>query len=134
VASRGPCPPSRCRPRDNADRVEVVDIGRHWVIREAGLPTRVHCGVPLHELPPAQRFISAGLEGEVGEIVGGEPKTLMRWVWPQHADDDVVREASDESLTPRSPREDIGTRRPGADAPDDGLHWSGVDETEGAET
>jgi hypothetical protein len=46
------------------------------------------------------------LEGKVGEVVGGEPKTLLRRVCPQHADDDVVREASDESLTSRSP--DIG--------------------------
>jgi hypothetical protein len=67
------------------------------------LSTGVHRGVPLHELPPAQRFVSAGLEGEVGEVVGGEPKMLLRWVLPQHADNDVVREASDEGLASRSP-------------------------------
>jgi hypothetical protein len=37
----------------------------------------VHRGVPLYELPPAQQFISAGLEGEVCEVVGGEPKMLL---------------------------------------------------------
>jgi hypothetical protein len=58
---------------------------------------------------------------------------LPRWVWPQHADDDVVREASDESLVSRSPREDIGMRRPGEGAPGDGLHRPDVDEAEGAE-
>jgi hypothetical protein len=50
----------------------------------------VHCSVSLHELPLAQRSVSTGLEGEVGEVVGGEPKTLLCWVWPQHADDDVA--------------------------------------------
>jgi hypothetical protein len=58
---------------------------------------------------------------------------LLRWVWPQHADDDVVREASDESLASRSPREDIGTRRPGEGALGDILHQPSVDEAEGAE-
>jgi hypothetical protein len=38
---------------------------------------------------------------------------LLRWVWPQHADDDLVPKASDESLASRSPRWDIGTRRSG---------------------
>jgi hypothetical protein len=28
---------------------------------------------------------------------------LLCWVWPQHADDDVVREASDKGLASRSP-------------------------------
>jgi hypothetical protein len=56
------------------------------------------------------------LEGKVGEVVGGEFKMLLRWVWPQHADDGLVREASDESLSDESlascsPRQDIGTRR-----------------------
>jgi hypothetical protein len=59
---------------------------------------------------------------------------LLCWVWPQHADDDVVRETSDESLASRSPREDIGTRRPGEGAPGDGLRRPGVDKAEGAET
>jgi hypothetical protein len=103
--------PEPSRPRGGVDRAEVVDVGRHRVIREAGLSTGVHCDVPLHELPPAQRSVSAGLEGEVGEVVVSEPKTLLCWVWPQHADDDVVREASDESLVSGSPREDIGARR-----------------------
>jgi hypothetical protein len=58
---------------------------------------------------------------------------LLRWVWPQHADDDVVREASDESLASRSRREDIGTRRPSEGAPGDGLRRPDVDEAEGAE-
>jgi hypothetical protein len=58
---------------------------------------------------------------------------LLCWVWPQHADDDVVREASDEGLRPRSPREDIGARRPTEGTPGDGLHRPGVDEAEGAE-
>jgi hypothetical protein len=88
-------------------RAEIVDVGRHRVVREAGLSTGVHCGVPLHELPPAQRFVSAGLEGEVGEVVGGKPKTLLRWVWPQHAEDDVVREAS----RPAAPVRTLGRGR-----------------------
>jgi hypothetical protein len=50
----------------------------------------VHCGIPLHELPPAQRSVSAGLKGKVGKVVGGEPEMLLCWVWPQHAKDDVV--------------------------------------------
>jgi hypothetical protein len=41
------------------------------------LSTGVHQGVLLHKLPPAQRFISVGMESEVGEVVGGEPKTLL---------------------------------------------------------
>jgi hypothetical protein len=54
------------------------------------LSTGVHRGVPLHELPPGYRFVSAGLEGEVGEVVRGEPKTLLCWVWPQYADGGLV--------------------------------------------
>jgi hypothetical protein len=54
--------------------------------------------------PPGQWIVPASLEGEVGEVVGGEPKTLLCWIGPQHADDDLVREASDESLVSRSPR------------------------------
>jgi hypothetical protein len=73
------------------------------------------------------------LEGEVCEVVGAEPKTLMCPVWPQHADVDVVREASDEGLASRSPREDIGARWPGKSTPDNGLHRPDVDEAEGAE-
>jgi hypothetical protein len=46
-------PPSRCRPRGGADRAEVVDVGRRRVVWEARLSSGVHCGVPLHELPPA---------------------------------------------------------------------------------
>jgi hypothetical protein len=33
---------------------------------------------------------------------------LLCWVWPQHANDDVVQEASDESLAPRSPVRTLG--------------------------
>jgi hypothetical protein len=116
-------------PDNGADHAEA---GRHRVVREAGLSMGVHRGVPLHELPPAQWSVSAGLEGEVSEVVGGEPKTLLRWVWPQHADDDVVREASDEGLVSRGTREDIGAKRPGVGSPGDGLHQPGVDETKGA--
>jgi hypothetical protein len=94
---------------------------------------RVHCEVPLHEFPPVQRSVSAGLEGEVGEIIDGEPKTLLCRFWPQHAGGDVARVASDEGLTRRSPREDIGARRPAEGTASDGLHWPGVDAAEGAE-
>jgi hypothetical protein len=52
VSSRGPCSPSRCRPRGGTGRAEVVDVGHHRVVREAGLSTGVHRGVTLHELPP----------------------------------------------------------------------------------
>jgi hypothetical protein len=58
---------------------------------------------------------------------------LLRWVWPQHVDDDIVREASNESLVSCSPREDIGMRQPGEGAPGDRLYRPGVDEAEGAE-
>jgi hypothetical protein len=58
---------------------------------------------------------------------------LLRWVWPQHADDGLIREASDESLTSRGPHQDIGTRRPGEGTPGYGLRRPGVDEAEGAE-
>jgi hypothetical protein len=97
------------------------------------LSTRVHCGVPLHEFSPAQRFVSAGLEGEVGEVIGGEPKTLLCWVCPQHADDDVVREASDEGLASRSSHEDTGARWLAKGTTGDRLHQPGVDKAEGAE-
>jgi hypothetical protein len=82
VSSCGPCPSSRCRARGGAGRAEVVDAGRHRIIREAELSTGVHCGVPLHELP--QPNGSSPLR-EVGEVVGYEPKMLLRWDWPQHA-------------------------------------------------
>jgi ribosomal protein S27E len=104
MLSCDPCPQSLRRPRGGIGRAKVVDVGHHRVVREAGLSTGVHRGVPLHELPPGQRLIPASLEGEVGEVVGGEPKTLLRWVGPQHADDVLIREASDESLASRSPR------------------------------
>jgi hypothetical protein len=94
---------------------------------------RVHCGVPLHEFPPTQRSVSAGLEGEVGEVIGGEPKTLLCRVWHQHADDDAVREASDEGLASRSPREDIEARWPAEGTAGDRLHRPSVDKAEGAE-
>jgi hypothetical protein len=71
MSLRGTCPPS-CRPRGGAGRAEVVDVGRHRVAREAGLSTKVHRGVPLHELPLGERLVSASLEGEVGEVVGGK--------------------------------------------------------------
>jgi hypothetical protein len=93
----------------------------------------VHRGVPLHELPPSKRLGSTCQEGEVGEVVGDEPKTPLRWVWPQHGDDHLVREASDESFTSRSPRQDDGTRWPGKGTPGDGLRRPNVDEAEGAE-
>jgi hypothetical protein len=93
----------------------------------------VHCGVALHESPPAQQSVSAGLEGEVGEVIGGKPKTLLCRVWPQHADDDVVREASDEGLASRCPHENIGAKWPAEGTPGDRLHQLGVDKAEGAE-
>jgi hypothetical protein len=65
-----------------AGRAQVVDVGRHRVVREAGLSMGVHRGTPLHELPPSKRLSSACLEGEVGEVVGCEPKTLLRWIRP----------------------------------------------------
>jgi hypothetical protein len=53
MLSCGPRPPSHRRPRGGIGRAEVVDVGRHWVIREARLSMGVHHGVPLHELPQA---------------------------------------------------------------------------------
>jgi hypothetical protein len=110
---------------------EAVDIGHHrvsggWAVHGGTL----RCTTPL--TAPPQWSVSAGLEGEVGEVVGSDPKTLLRWVWPQQADDDVVREASDEGLASRSPREDIEARRSGEGAPSDGLHRPSVDKAEGA--
>jgi hypothetical protein len=96
-------PPSHHRPGGGTCRAQVVDVGRHRVVQEAGLSTRVHRGVPLHENSPSKRLGSACLEGEVSEVIGGEPKMLLRWVWPQHADDGLVRETPDESFPPRSP-------------------------------
>jgi hypothetical protein len=58
---------------------------------------------------------------------------LLRWIWPQHADDRLAREASDESLASHNPCQDVGTRRSGEGTPDDGLRRPGVDEAEGAE-
>jgi hypothetical protein len=104
MPSRGPRPSSRRRPRGGTGCAEVFDVGRHRVVRKARLSMGVHHGVSLHELPPGQRLVSASLEGKVGEVVGGEPKTLLHWVRPQHANDDLIREASDESLASRSPR------------------------------
>jgi hypothetical protein len=92
---------------------------------------RLHCTAPW--TPPRQAAQLCCLEGEVGEVVDGEPKTLSCWVWPQHADDRLVREALDERRISRSPREDVGTTRPGEGTPSDGLRRPGVDEAEGAE-
>jgi hypothetical protein len=52
MSSRGPCPPSRRRPRGGTGRAEVVDVGHHRVVQEAWLSTGVHRDVPLHELLP----------------------------------------------------------------------------------
>jgi hypothetical protein len=109
----------------SASRALIVDVGRHRVVWEAGLSTGVHCGVPILELPPSKWLGFACLKGEVGEVVRNEPKTLLRWVWPQHADD---HQALDESFTSRSPHEDVGTRWLG-----DGLRRPGLDEAEGVE-
>jgi hypothetical protein len=73
------------------------------------------------------------LEGEVSEVIGSEPKMLLYWVWPQHVDDDIARVASNEGLARRSPREDIGARRPAEGTAGDGLHRPGVDTAERAE-
>jgi hypothetical protein len=81
---------------------------------------------------PSQRLGPASLEGKVSEVVGGEPKMLLRWVWPQHADDRLVRQASDESLASRSPYQDVGARWSGEGTPSDGLRRPGVDEADGA--
>jgi hypothetical protein len=81
--------------------------------------------------PQSKRLGSACLEGEVSEVIGGKPKTLLCWVWPQHCNDHLVREASNERHTSRSPRQDIGTGWPGEGTPDDGLRRPGVDEAEG---
>jgi hypothetical protein len=67
-------------------------------------------------------------------VVGGEPKTLLCRVWPQHADDDVAREVSHKRLTRHSLREGIGARRPAEGTAGDGLHRPSADEAEGAET
>jgi hypothetical protein len=50
----------------------------------------VHGGIPLHELPSGERLSYAGLEGEVGEVVGGEPKTFLCRVGPQHCHDHFI--------------------------------------------
>jgi hypothetical protein len=58
---------------------------------------------------------------------------LLCRVWPQHADDDVARVASDEGLARHGPREDIGVRRLAEGTADDGLHRPSVDAAERAE-
>jgi hypothetical protein len=71
-------------------RSQRIHIGRHWVIWEAWLSTGGHGGVPLHELALGKRLVSAGLKGEVDEVLGGEPKTLLRPARPQHGHDCLV--------------------------------------------
>jgi hypothetical protein len=133
MTSRGPCPPSRHTPRGYAGRAEAINIGRHRVDREARRPWGyIAVYRSMNSLQPSGPSLLAW-KGEVGEVIGGEPKTLLHWVWPQHADDDVTREASDESLTHRSPCEDIGARRPAEGTAGNGLHRPGVDEAERAE-
>jgi hypothetical protein len=41
MLSHGSCPPSRRRPKGIAGGAEVVDVGRHWVVLEAGLCDRI---------------------------------------------------------------------------------------------
>jgi hypothetical protein len=103
VPPRSQCPPERCRSGHGAGHMQLVDVGHHRVVQEARLSTGVRRGVLLHELPPNKGLGSTCLEGEVGEVVGGKPKMLLCWVWPQHADDRLVREASDEIFTSRIP-------------------------------
>jgi hypothetical protein len=128
------CPPGPCGAEGGVGRSQRVHVGRHRVVREAWLSTSVHHGVPLHEFLPGEWLSFAGLEGEVGEVVGGEPKMLLRWVWPQHGHDRLAREASDECRVSRCLRRDIGTGRPGEGTPGDGLRRPGLDEVEGVET
>jgi hypothetical protein len=90
------CPPSCCGARGCEGRSQRVHVGRHRVVWEAWLSTRVHGGVPLHELNPGERLVSADLKGEVGVVVSRKPKTLLRWVRTQHGHDRLVREAPDE--------------------------------------
>jgi hypothetical protein len=97
------------------------------------LSTGVHGGITLHELPPGEWLGSAGLEGELSEVVGGEPKTLMCWVWPQHGHDRLVQEASDERHAPCCPRQDVRAGWPDEGTRGDGLCQLGADEAEGAE-
>jgi hypothetical protein len=82
---------------------------------------------------PAQRFVSTGLEGEVGEVVGGELKTLLRGFGPNMLMMTSSEKPRMKASHPRSSCEDIGMRRPGEGAPGDGLSRPGVDEAEGAE-
>jgi hypothetical protein len=133
VRPRGRCPPGRRSAGGGAGHAQVVDVGRDRIVREAGLSTEVHGGVPLHELPPSKWLSSACLESEIGEVIAGEPKRLLHWVSPQHVDDCLVREASDERCASRGPHQDIGTRRPGEGTPGNRLRRPSVDDTEGAE-
>jgi hypothetical protein len=53
VPPHGRCPPDHRRAGGGVGRAQVVDIGRHRVVWEAGLSAGVHRGVPFHELPQA---------------------------------------------------------------------------------
>jgi hypothetical protein len=83
--------------------------------------------------PQGPRLGSAGLEGQVGEVVCGEPKTLMCRVRPQHGHDRLAREATNECDVPRRHRQGGGVSGSGEGVPDDGLRRPSVDEAEGAE-
>jgi hypothetical protein len=67
-------PPGCHGARGGVGRSQHVHVGRHRVVQKAWLSTGVHSSVPLHELPPGEWLGSASLEGEVGEVVRGEPK------------------------------------------------------------
>jgi hypothetical protein len=71
---RGQCFPGHRNAGGGIGRAQVVDVCRHRVVWEARLSTGIHGGVPLHKHPPSERLGSACLEGEVVEVVGGEPK------------------------------------------------------------
>jgi hypothetical protein len=59
----------------------------------------VNGGVPLHELPLSKRLGSACLEGEIGEVIVDEHKTLLCWFCPNMAM--IVSPEKPQTNTPR---------------------------------
>jgi hypothetical protein len=58
---------------------------------------------------------------------------LLCRVWPQHGNDHLAHEATDECGSPRCRRQGSGVSKSGEGVPDDGLRRPGVDEAEEAE-
>ena len=105
----------------------------NWIVRQARQALRVHGLVASGELVPGKRLFTASLEGEGGDGVGDEAETFLRWVWPQHGRQMVVRHTEDERRRSRRNGRCVERFEVVENGPDDELHRLGVDEVEGAE-